>query len=194
MEDWRPISLCTVAMKIVTKVIASRLQKILHLVISPFQSAFVKGRNIIDNFVVAHEIAHFLKRCRDNGKNYASIKLDMSKAYERVEWPFLEKLMLKMGFAERWMDRVMRCVKSVSYQVRVNGNVSGVIKPGRGLRQGDPLSPYLFLLCTEVLNAKLWLGEIRGQISEVRICRRASVVTHLLFADDSIFFINAEAE
>ncbi|KAL9680841.1 hypothetical protein QQ045_012621 [Rhodiola kirilowii] len=85
MEDWRPISLCTVAVKIITKILAMRLQSILDKVISPAQSAFIKGRIISDNFVIAHEISHYLKNHRDDKNFYASIKVDMSKAFDRVE-------------------------------------------------------------------------------------------------------------
>ncbi|CAM8954034.1 unnamed protein product [Rhodiola kirilowii] len=191
MEDWRPISLFTVAIKIITKILAMRLRSILNQIFSPFQSAFIKGRIISDNFIVAHEIAHYLKNCGEHSSYYASIKVDMSKAYDRVEWLFLEKLLLKLGFADKWFNRIIKCVSSISYQVRVNDNISSVIKPGRGLRQGDPLSPYLFLFCTELLNAKLRCGVDRNLISGVRICRKAPIVTHLLFADDSIFFIKA---
>ncbi|CAM8962468.1 unnamed protein product [Rhodiola kirilowii] len=194
MEDWRPISLCTVAMKVITKIIATRLQPLLDKVISPFQSAFVKGRMITGNFVVAHEIAHYLKKCRGRGDYYASIKVDMSKAYDHAEWAFLEKLLLRMGFADIWVERVMCCVRSVSYQVKVNDSISNVIKPGRGLRQGDPLSPYLLLFCTELLNAKLRLSVDEHLMSGIKICRRAPTVSHLLFADDSIFFIKVNNE
>ncbi|KAL9679286.1 hypothetical protein QQ045_017144 [Rhodiola kirilowii] len=192
IEDWRPISLCTVAMKIITKIISRRLQPILNQVISIFQSAFVKGRVITDNIVVAHGVANFLKNCNEGRNYYASVKIDMSKAYDRVEWPFLEKVLLRMGFAARWVERVMQCVCSVTYQIRVNGNVSEVICPSRGLRQGDPLSPYLFLFCTELLNAKLLLSVERGLISGIKVCKKAPVVSHLFFADDAIFFIKAE--
>ncbi|KAL9685687.1 hypothetical protein QQ045_023138 [Rhodiola kirilowii] len=193
IEDWRPISLCTVAVKIITKLIAMRLQPILQQVISIFQSAFVKGRIISDNFVIAHEIANYLKSRRGPTECFASIKLDMSKAYDRVEWLFLEKLLRNMGFASLWVDRVMCCVCSVSYQIRINDTVSSIIRPERGLRLGDPLSPYLFLLCTKLLNAKMCAGMAANAISGVRICRNAPTVTHLFFADDSIFFIKAEA-
>ncbi|KAL9687380.1 hypothetical protein QQ045_031781 [Rhodiola kirilowii] len=144
IEDWRPISLCTVAVKIITKILASRLHHILDQVISPFQSAFIKGRIITDNFIVAHELAHFMKSIRDDKRFYASLKVDMSNAYDRVEWEFLKKLLLKMGFAAKWVDRIMECVCSVTYRVKVNDKVSSVIKPGRGLRQRDPISPICF--------------------------------------------------
>ncbi|CAM8990804.1 unnamed protein product [Rhodiola kirilowii] len=193
IEDWRPISLCTVAVKIITKILASRLQHILDQVISPFQSAFIKGRIITDNFIVAHELAHFMKNIRDDKRFYASLKVDMSKAYDRVEWDFLKKLLLRMGFAAKWVDRIMECVCSVTYRVKVNDKVSSVIKPRRGLRQGDPISPYLFLFCTELLSAKLRKAVEGNQLSGVQLCRNAPVVTHLLFADDSLFFIKAEA-
>ncbi|CAM8905331.1 unnamed protein product [Rhodiola kirilowii] len=88
MEDLRPISLCNVAVKIITKILVARLQGILDKVISCFQSAFIKGQIITDNFIVAHEISHFLKLCKSHKEFYASIKVDMSKAYDRVEWPF----------------------------------------------------------------------------------------------------------
>ncbi|KAL9672299.1 hypothetical protein QQ045_028549 [Rhodiola kirilowii] len=192
MEDWRPISLCNVAMKIITKILAVRLQSILDQVISINQSAFVKGRVISDNFIVAHEVSHFLKKCKDGSNFYASIKRDLRKAYDRVEWCFLESIMRKMGFADRWVTRVMSCATSISYAVKVNDSVSREFLPERGLRQGEPLSPYLFLLCTELLSANIKAGILAGQISCLKICRSAPVVTHLFFADDSIFFIKAD--
>ncbi|CAM8940407.1 unnamed protein product [Rhodiola kirilowii] len=197
IEDWRPISLCTVAVKIITKLIATRLQPILSQVISSFQSAFVKGRMITDNFVVAHEIASFLRSRSTHNDFFASVKLDMSKAYDRVEWLFLEKLLLRFGFARSWVEKVMCCIRTVSYQIKVNDKVSSVIRPGRGLRQGDPLSPYLFLLCTELLNTKICDAVAVGALSGIKVCRNAPVVSHLFFADDSIFFLKckvAEAE
>ncbi|KAL9665225.1 hypothetical protein QQ045_020638 [Rhodiola kirilowii] len=189
VEDWRPISLCTVAIKIITKIIVSRLQPILKEIISPVQSAFIKGRIISDNFIVAHKLSSFMKLCRDDRNFFASVKVDMSKAYDRVEWCFLENLLHKMGFADLWVNRVMSCVKSVSYQIKVNDSISKVFRPSRGLRQGDPLSPYMFLLCTEFLNAKIVEGVSRNLISGISICRRAPVISHLFFADDSIFFL-----
>ncbi|CAM8977963.1 unnamed protein product [Rhodiola kirilowii] len=194
MEDWRPISLCNVAVKIITKILASRLQPILDRVISIYQSAFVKGRSITDNFIIAHEVSHYLRSCKGSSNYYASIKVDMSKAYDRVEWSFLEALMRRMGFADKWMDRVMSCVRSVSYVVKLNDHISNVIRPSRGLRQGDPLSPYLFLFCAEMLSAEVTAGFAVGKLSGVRVSRRAPAITHLFFADDAIFFVRANAE
>ncbi|KAL9663962.1 hypothetical protein QQ045_019356 [Rhodiola kirilowii] len=192
-EEMRPISLCSVsvAVKIITKILATRLQPILNQVISVYQSAFIKGRIITDNFIVAHEISHFLKNCKGKNNCYASLKMDMSKAYDRVEWEFLERIMRMMGFAEKWIDRIMACVTSVTYFVRVNGHISEAIRPRRGLRQGDHLSPYLFLLCSEFLSAKLLNELLYGGLKGIKINRGAPVMTHLFFADDSMFYIKA---
>jgi hypothetical protein len=194
MKDLRPISLCNVVYKLISKILANRLKSILSEIISPNQSAFVPGRLITDNILLAYECTHFLKSKKKGKDCYAAIKLDMSKAYDRVEWFFLEKMMRRMGFAEDWINRIMLCVTSVSYQVRVNGSLSDVIVPERGLRQGDPLSPYLFLICAEGFSSLLNKAEVEGELEGIRICHSAPSFNHLLFADDSLVLIKANSE
>ncbi|KAL6191896.1 hypothetical protein ACLB2K_038285 [Fragaria x ananassa] len=122
-----------------------------------------------------------------------SLKLDMSKAYDRMEWVFLEAVLLRLGFNEDWVRLVMQCVSTVSYSFFINGKPCGSLKPSRGLRQGDPLSPYLFLLCAEVFSALLEKKASMGLLQGVQICPGAPTIHHLLFADDSLLFGKASS-
>ena len=106
---------------------------------------------------------------------------------------FLEAILLKLGFHEKWVNLVMSCVSSIEYRVRYNSTETEAFKPSRGLRQGDPLSPYLFLLCTEGLTALLSRAENNGDLVGVKVCRDAPTVSNLLFADDSLIPMKANA-
>ncbi|XP_019101856.1 PREDICTED: uncharacterized protein LOC109133305 [Camelina sativa] len=123
-----------------------------------------------------------------------AIKTDMSKAYDRVEWHFVEHLLRKFGFCEKWISWIMWCVTSVQYRVLINGHPHGSIVPHRGLRQGDPLSPYLFILCTKVLIAHFRRAEEAKLITGIRVSNACPAISHLLFADDSLFFCQATRE
>lgn len=155
-------------------------------VISPQQSAFIPGRLITDNIMIAHEIHHQMQAMGKKKQAYASIKLDMSKAYDRVEWSYLEAVMRKIGFPDRWVAMIMHTVTTVTYGIQFQGEESCKIVPTRGLRQGDPLSPYLFLLCSEGLTCLLKDAEVRGSLHGIKISRSALEITHLLYADDSL--------
>ena len=158
------------------------------------QSAFVPGRLITDNVLAAFETMHCIDQRRKGKEALMALKLDMSKAYDRVEWGFLEAMMRRLGFHDRWVSLMMMCVTSVNYSVLINGVPKGNIIPSRGLRQGDPISPYLFLLCAEGLTAMLKKEEALGNIKGVAVCRGAPRISHLLFADDSIVFCRASLD
>ena len=136
MSDFKPISLYNVIYKIISKVLANRLKQVFPQIISLTQSAFVLGRLIMDNVLVAYETLHTM-HCRKKGKKRSlALKLDISKAYDRVEWPFLKEIMHKLGFPDRWIDRVMSCVTTASFSMLINGKPHGNIHPSRGIRQG----------------------------------------------------------
>ncbi|XP_040367431.1 uncharacterized protein LOC121050669 [Rosa chinensis] len=173
MSQLRPISLCNVLYKIGSKVLANCLKPLLNGIISPFQRAFVAGRLISDNSLVAIEISHFLKNRRSGKKGFAALKLDLSKAYDRVECPFLEAILEQLGFCRVWIRWIMVCVSTVSYEFVVNEEPRGRVLPGRGLRQGDSISPYLFLLCTEVRSKLISRAEAQEDLHGIQICNAA---------------------
>uniref|UniRef100_A0A8I6XYS4 Reverse transcriptase domain-containing protein n=1 Tax=Hordeum vulgare subsp. vulgare TaxID=112509 RepID=A0A8I6XYS4_HORVV len=180
--------------KLVSKVIANRLKIVVPQVISENQSAFVPGRLITDNVLIAYEISHYLMNKRNGTSGVAAVKADMSKAYDRVEWSFLEAMLGKLGFSNGWIALVMKCVTTVSYQIKVNGTFTQQFCPSRSLRQGDPLSPYLFVICAEGLSTLLRHAEEQGVLHGVKICPRAPCVSHLLFADDSMLLLRAQQQ
>ncbi|XP_073120906.1 uncharacterized protein [Henckelia pumila] len=151
-------------------------------------------RLISDNVILGFEATRWI-RSRKKGKDgYAALKLDMSKAYDRVEWKFLEAIMNRLGFSGSWIRKVMKCVSSVSYSFSVNQEIVGRVVPSKGIRQGDPLSPYLFSLCAQGLSSMLHSYSARGLFRGVHIAANCPPLTHLFFADDNIIFFRATDE
>ena len=194
MTELRPISLCNVGYKIIKKVLCQRLKVLLPSLVSETQSAFVAGRLISDNILIAQEMFHGLRTNEACKGKYMTVKTDMSKAYDRVEWAFIKALLQKMGFHEHWIKLMVECISSVQYRVLLNGQPKGLIIPQRGLRQGDPLSPYLFILCTEALISNIKKAEREKQLTGIKVARACPSISHLLFADDNLFFCKAQKE
>ena len=191
VSEYRPIALCNILYKLISKVIANRLKNILPSIISETQSAFQSSKAISNNILIAFETLHHMKNQKSKKLGFMAMKLDMSKVYDRVEWSYLVKIMEKLGFCEKWVSLVYECISTVSYSILVNGEPRWDIRPSRGIKQGDPLSPYLFLLCSEGLNRMLQQAASNDKIRGFSLCKRGPRISHLFFADDSLLFCRA---
>jgi len=189
-KDFRPISLCNIVYKIITKVLVQRLRPILNNIIGPFQSSFLPGRGTSDNSIVLQEIFHYMRRSKKK-KGYVAFKLDLEKAFDNVNWDFLNFCLQDFGFPDVTIKLIMHCVSSSTYSILWNGNKMPTFKPSHGLRQGDPLSPYLFILCMEKLYLAINNAVFQREWEPIQIKSTGLQVSHLLFADDVLLFIKA---
>uniref|UniRef100_A0A803PTL7 Reverse transcriptase domain-containing protein n=1 Tax=Cannabis sativa TaxID=3483 RepID=A0A803PTL7_CANSA len=153
---------------------------------SPNQSAFLAGRQITDNILIANEIIHAIHSRKSGKIGWAAIKLDMEKAFDRVEWSFITKFLYHVGVPPSFVSLISKCLSTITYQLSLNGTLSNVFSSTRGIWQGDPLAPYLFLIVAEGLFAAIRLYENAALFSGLQICRGAPSLSHLLFADDSM--------
>ena len=187
IKQFRPISLCNVTYKIISKIIASRLKLLLPKVVSPWKGAFVPGRVIQDNSIIAHEVINAMKKSKSKHR-FMALKMDMEKAYDRMEWSYLLKVMKCLGFNDKWIALVRECISTSSFSMMVNGSPHGMFFPSRGLRQDNSLSPFLFVLGSEVLSGILIKAEAGGKFKGFQLAQACPRISHLLFADDLIIF------
>ena len=190
--DFRPISLCNFLYKIFSKLLARRLGAILPNLISEQQHGFVRGRQIGDCISISQEMVDDLDRVV-RGKNMV-MKLDMMKAYDRLEWDFLFKVLDCFDFSQKFISLITSCLSNQFFSVKLHGELFGFFQNSRGLRQGDPLSSSLFISVEEVLSRGLSRIFYQGLVKHYHLGRGVMSVSHLLFADDMVIFLNASKQ
>jgi hypothetical protein len=183
-NDYRPISLLNGLYKIIAKILATRLKELMWCVVSPSQSAFIVGRNILDSVLIANEMLDSMKSRSCQG---FFLKLDFRKAFDIVSWSYLNDVMGYMKFGARWRKWIMACVSTIRLSVLINGSPTPEFVVSCGLRQGDPFSHFLFCLAAEgisvFISRSLKIDALYGMDSA-----SVKAIHHLQFADDTLFF------
>ena len=191
ITQFRPIALINVIFKIISKAFASRLDPIANRIISQTQTAFMKGRHIVDGALSLLEIIHELRVKKLGG---ILLKLDFEKAYDRVNWSFLLEVLRRKGFDAGFVHRIEQLVSGGQTAISINGQVGPYFRNKRGVRQGDPLSPLLFNFVVEALSAMLSAAYAAGHIQGVVPHLFPGGVSHLQYADDTLILIQANDE
>ena len=191
LKDFRPISLVGSLYKLLAKVLANRLKQAVGEVVSECQHAFIQNRQILDAALIANEAVD--SRLKVNIPRLI-LKLDIEKAFDHVNWDCLVAVMSKMGFGKKWINWINWCSSIANFSILINGTASDFFRSTRGLRQGDPLSFYLFLLVMEVLSQLLFRARSGGFIEGFKVGNTNGIemdLFHLLFADDTLLFCKA---
>jgi len=183
-HDFRPIALCNILFKIISKIIAERMKAVLNSFISNHQHAFLKDRNILDAVAMTREC---LFSIITKNIDASILKIDLTKAYDCVDWGFLRILLAKIGLRSQCINWIMACIENVKYAVIINGIPSSFFKAERGLRQGCPLSPLLFILVMDTLSNQIKKAVSEQRCRPVKICKDISL-SHNLFVDDVLIF------
>ena len=184
LNDFRPISLIGIYYKVISKMLAERLKVVMGNIIGETQSAFLQGRYILDGVLIANEVIEELRKTKRKGLVF---KVDFEKAYDSVEWDFLLDTLKMMGFGVRWCNWSRTCLQSALVSVLINGAPTEEFKMNRGLRQGDPLAPFLFLAVAECLNALMCEAREKGLFEGLAVGKEKVEISHLQYADDAIF-------
>ncbi|XP_028786509.1 uncharacterized protein LOC114742412 [Neltuma alba] len=187
LRDLRPIGLCNVIFKIITKIIANRLKPCLSYMISPTQCSFIPSRHSSDNIIVAQEVVHSM-RIKQGYKGFMAIKIDLEKAYDRVNWNFLINCLNEMQIPTHVTQIISHCISLAKMQLLWNGEKTEEFKPTRGVQQGDPISPYLFVICMEKLAQMIQERVNKNEWTPISLCKQGPPLSHLFFADDIILF------
>jgi hypothetical protein len=182
--DYHPISLVHSFAKLFSKLLANRLRPKMGMLVSTNQSAFIKGRNLHDNFMLVRQLARKINSRKEVG---VLLKLDISRAFDSLSWAFLLEVLRRLGFPEVWIDWVANTIRSASTRVLVNGVPGRKICHARGLRQGDPLSPQLFVLMIEVVTCLIKNTEAQGLLSPIGNCTPEQRLS--IYADDVVLFV-----
>ena len=189
VNDFRPISLVTSLYKVISKVLATRLKKVLPSIINDSQMAFVEGRQILDAILTASEA---VDEWSLRGRKGVLLKLDLEKAYDKVDWSFLDMAMKLKGFGKRWRKWIWGCLSTTNFSIIVNSRPRGKIIAKRDIRQGDPLAPFLFTIVGDALSCLIHYCNEKRNLKDFHFENLSDDLTHLQYADDTLLFSSWE--
>lgn len=189
VQDFLPISLINCTLKILLKLLATRLKPMLNILVSEVQFAFVQGRHITDCIFIVNEMTHSMQQNLTQG---AIFKVDFEKAFDSIRWDFLTQILELQGFGSKWIGWIMSILSTTRLSILINGSPTREFTMSKGLRQGDPLSPLLYILVSEVLHLLIQRAEEVNIITGCKLDKYVSL-KHLQFADDTIVFLDNKA-
>jgi hypothetical protein len=182
-NKFHPISLCNVIYKLISKIISNRLKPLLPSLISPEKTCFVEGRQILDSIILTHELIHSLHTSKKPGM---LIKLDLSKAYDSLSWNYIFSILDAFGFSKNWILWIKYLISMTFFSILVNGSPSLTFSPSRGIHQGDPLSPFLFILMAEGLGRDIKEEVVQGNWKGLSLHGEETPAMHQQFVDDTM--------